>query len=212
MLARGIGDDAVPALEALWKRFFGFGINGPLREQCCALNTLAKVGTSLSRQALVRIIDVPDLFDALLPLALECATEANLALPGQSVTCWLEDSRPAVREGAFVLARNCTPPVPKHELEKGLLDPEGSIRRACLTTMGQFGHEGAKPGLLEELERSPTSEIVTALAGIVDDDIITRLARCAIRHGRLREQIIEELECSGEPRALKLVERLKGLK
>ncbi|MDE0694483.1 MAG: hypothetical protein OXH76_01450 [Boseongicola sp.] len=212
VLARGIGDDAVPALEALWKRFFGFGINGPLREQCCALNTLAKVGTSLSRQALVRIIDVPDLFDALLPLALECATEANLALPGQSVTCWLEDSRPAVREGAFVLARNCTPPVPKHELEKGLLDPEGSIRRACLTTMGQFGHEGAKPGLLEELERSPTSEIVTALAGIVDDDIITRLARCAIRHGRLREQIIEELECSGEPRALKLVERLKGLK
>ncbi|MYA89558.1 MAG: hypothetical protein F4X97_14100 [Boseongicola sp. SB0662_bin_57] len=212
VLERGIGDDAVPALEALWKRFFGFGINGPLREQRCALNALAKVGTPLSRQALARIIDAPDLIDALLPLALECATEANLALSGQSVTCWLGDSRPAVRECAFVLARNCAPPVPKHELEIGLLDPDGSVRRACLTTMGQFGHERAKPGLLEELKKNPTSEVVTALAGIVDDDIITRLGRCAMKRGRLREQIIEELECSGEPKALKLVERLKGLK
>lgn len=212
VLARGIGDDAVPALESLWKKFFGFGVKGPLREQRCALETLAKVGTHLSRQALTRIVDAPDLIDALLPLALECATEANLALPGKSVTCWLEDNRSVVREFAFKLARNCTPPVPKHELEKGLMDPEGTVRRACLTTMGQFGHERAKPGLLEELERNPTSEIVTALAGILDDDIITRLGRCAMKHGRLREQIVEELESSDETRALKLVERLKGLK
>lgn len=212
VLARGIGDDAVPALEALWKRFFGFGISGPLREQRCALNTLAKVGTQSSRQALARIIDSPDLIDVLLPLALDCATEANLALSGQRVTCWLEDSRSAVRACAYVLARNCTPAVPKYELEKGLHDPEGSVRRACLTTMGLFGHEGAKPGLLAELEKGPTSEIVTALAGMVDDDIITRLGRCAMKHARLREQIVEELECSGEPRARKVVERLKGLK
>ncbi|MDE0524747.1 MAG: hypothetical protein OXH79_22660 [Boseongicola sp.] len=212
VLERGIGDNAVPALEALWKRFFGFGINGPLREQRSALETLAKVGTPLSRQAVARIIDARDLTDALLPLALECATEANLALSGQSVTRWLEDGRSDVRESAFVLARNCTPPVPKHELEKGLMDPEGSVRRSCLTTMGQFGNGRAKPGLLEELEKDPTSEIVTALAGLLDDDIITRLGRCAMKHGRLRGQIAEELESSGEPRALKLVARLKGLK
>ena len=212
VLERGIGDNAVPALEALWKRFIGFGINGPLREQRCAVETLAKVGTPLSRQALDRIIRAPDLIDALLPLVLDCAAEANLAVSGQSVTCWLEDGRSEVRESAFVLARNCTPPVPKHKLEIGFMDPEGSVRRACLATMGQFGHGRAKPGLLEELEKDPTSEIVTALAGILDDDIITRLGRCAMKHGRLRGQIVEELECSGEPRALKLVERLKDLK
>ena len=211
VLERGIGDDAVPALESHWKRFFGFGINGPLREQRFALKTLVEVGTPSSRQVLARIINAPDLIDALLPLALECAMEAHLALSGQRVTCWLADSRPEVREFAFVLARNCTPPVSKHELEKGLMDPEGAVRRACLIAMGQFCNERAKPGLLEELEKNPASEIVTALAGILDDDIITRLGRCAMKHGRLREQIIEELESSGESRALKLVERLKGL-
>lgn len=212
VLARGIGDDAVPALESLWKKFFGFGINGPLREQRCALETLAKVGTHLSRQALTRIVDAPDLIDALLPLALECATEANLALSGKSVTRWLEDSRPEVRDFAFILARNCTPPVPRHQLEKGLMDPEGSVRRACLIALGRFGHGTAKPGLLAELEREPTSEIVTALAGILDDDIITLLGRCAKEHERLRDQIIEELESSDEPRAIKLVGGLQGLK
>ncbi len=118
VLKRGIGDYAVPALESIWRRFFGFGVNGPMREQRCALKTLAKIGTSLSRQALVRIIDDPDLFPALLPLVLECATEAILALSGQSVTCWLEDSRPEVRESAMVLARNCSTPVPKLALGK----------------------------------------------------------------------------------------------
>ena len=209
--ARGIDDDAVPALEALWKRFFGFGVNGPLREQRCALNALAKVGTASSRQALARIVVDPDLFDALLPLALKCATEANLALPEESVRHWLEDSRPGVRECAFALARNCSTPVPKHVLETGLVDSDALVRRACLLTMGRFGHDAAKPGLLAELERNPTSEVVTALAGILDGDIVTRLGRCAMTHERLRGQIIEELECSDEPRVARIVERLRGL-
>ena len=212
VLKRGIGDDAVPALEALWRRFFGFGIDGPLREQRCALETLAKSGTSLSRQALVGIVSAPDLFDALLPLALRCATEANLALSGRSVTRWLEDGRPEVRECAFVLARNCSPPVQRHVLEAGLSDPEASVRRACLMTLGQFGHAAAKPGLLEELERRPSGEVVTALSGMLDDDIITRLGRCAREHERLRGQVIEELEGSDDPKALRLVETLRRLK
>ena len=211
VMDRGFGDDAVPALEALWRRFFGFGVDGPMREQRCALNALEKIGTEMSRQALVRIVDAPDLFDALLPLALECATKAHLALPAQSITRWLEDTRPEVRELSFMLARNCSSPVPRHVLEAGLSDSEASVRRACLLTMGRFGHDRAKSGLLAELERNPSSEIVTALAGILDDDIITRLGRCAMKHERLREQIIEELESSAEPRAFKLVNRLKGL-
>ena len=211
VMDRGIGDDAVPALEALWRRFFGFGVDGPLREQRCALNALAKIGTEMSRQALVKIVDAPDLFDAILPLALECATKAHLALPAQSVTRWLEDTRSEVRELSFMLASNCGSPVPKNVLEAGLLDSEASVRRACLLTMGHFGHGAAKSGLLAELERNPSSEIVTALAGILDDDIITRLGRCAMKHEHLREQIVEELESSAEPRALKFVNRLKGL-
>ncbi len=92
------------------------------------------------------------------------------------------------------------------------MDSEASVRRACLITMGQFGHDVAKPGLLGELERDPTSEVVTALAGILDDDIITGLGRCAMKHECLRDQIMEELECNDDTRALKIVETLKGLR
>ncbi len=212
VLDRGLGDDAVPALEALWKRFFGFGVDGPTREQRCALMTLARTGSSLSRQALARIVDAPDLIDSHLPLALQCASDANLALPGQRVARWLEDGRPEVRKCAFALARNCRPRVPGHLLEAGLADPDALVRRACLVTMGHSGDARAKEGLLEELGRSPAAEVVAALACMLDDDIVTCLGRCGLEHACLREQVVEELEGEADPRARRLVERLRSLR
>ena len=34
---------AVPALERVWRRFHGFGVDRPLREQCAVLETLARL-------------------------------------------------------------------------------------------------------------------------------------------------------------------------
>ena len=46
---------AVPALEALWRRFYGFGIEKPLREQLAVVDTLARLGGTDARSALRRI-------------------------------------------------------------------------------------------------------------------------------------------------------------
>ena len=45
---------AVPALEALWRRFSGFGIEKPLREQLAVVDTLARLGGTDARSALTR--------------------------------------------------------------------------------------------------------------------------------------------------------------
>ncbi|MCY4550792.1 MAG: hypothetical protein OXC28_20710 [Defluviicoccus sp.] len=59
---------AVSALEALWRRFHGFGIDRPLREQRAVLGTLTRLDGPESRRALRRIVLSPGL-PAVPPLA-----------------------------------------------------------------------------------------------------------------------------------------------
>ena len=47
---------AVPALEALWRRFAGFGVEKSLREQLAVLETLARLAGTDARSALRVIV------------------------------------------------------------------------------------------------------------------------------------------------------------
>ena len=66
-------DAAVPALEALWQRFAGFGIERPLREQLAVVDTLARLGGTEARAALRRIVLSNALPASLLPAATRAA-------------------------------------------------------------------------------------------------------------------------------------------
>ena len=205
VIARDLGDRAVPALESLWRRFRGYGRTGALPEQRCALDTLARIGTPPARDRLTRIIGTPDLPDALLPLALHAAVTARLVLPLSHIVPWLDHRVPEVRALAFSLARAANPP--ENILETGLSDSDPFVRRAALITLGTLGHTRAKPGLLVELDRNPTGEIVRALATIADADILTRLGRCARRNAALKPFILEELADLDDPRADRIIRR-----
>ena len=199
VLNRDLGDAAVPALDALWHRFRGYGDKGALPEQRGALNTLARIETATARETLTRIVRATHP-DTLLPAVLQAAVTAGLPLPLRQIEPWLDHKLPEVRVCGFALAQKANPPA--YLLEKGLSDPYPSVRRAALISAGLLEHVFAKQGLLQELDRAPNSQVIEALIGILDEDILVLLRRCGEQNEALRPFIIAELKATEDPKAL----------
>ena len=190
---------AVPALETLWRRFSGFGIEKPLREQLAVVDTLARLGGADARAALRRIVLWKGLPASLLPAALQAAASAGLALPAPFVDPLLDHENATVRETAFALAVSAN--VPADRLHASLFDRSAANRRAAAVALGLRGDPRARQPLFDELERSPSTEIIEAVATVWDDDAIVRLGRCARRHPRLAGPVLDALREIGSPRA-----------
>ena len=189
----------VPALEALWRRFSGFGIEKPLREQLAVVDTLARLGGTDARAALRRIVLWKGLPASLLPAALQAAASAGLALPAPFVDPLLDHENAAVRSTAFALAASAN--VPADRLHASLFDRSAANRRAAAVALGLRGDSRARQPLFDELERSPSTEIIEAVATVWDDDAIVRLGRCARRRPRLAGAVLDALREIGSPRA-----------
>jgi len=199
---------AVPALEALWRRFHGYGIRKALPEQRAVLETLARLKTSESRAALCRIVRPRALPDSLLPFALPAAVDAGLALPNTFVHGFLEHDDPAVRGGAFALAPAAR--VPTDRLRIGLSDEVASIQVTVAVALAHRGDAAGKDILLAELARAPSNRIIDALGviGDGDGDVIVPLGRCAKRHAAFAPRIIAILREMEDPKARRLAARL----
>ena len=204
---RGLGDRAVPALEALWRRFKGFGNDRPYPEQTAAIETLAKLGTERARETLSAIVTAPDLPPPLLPAALSAALSVSLRLPAHVLRPMLADADPRIRELAAKLSGFGQRDI--GALAACLGDTQPAVRRAAAIVLGQFGHAAAKAILLNELQRSPNGDIVEALSAIADDDIIVHLGRCAAAHPALAGRIAAELEEMETPRSLTVARRIR---
>ncbi len=191
---------AVPALEALWKRFIGFGPNRPYRQQEAVIGTLARLDGAPSHAALRRIVLSMTLPGSLLPLALQAAVEAQLALPARFVDPLLAHDETTVRRAAFSLALRSG--VAVDLLRVGLRDPADGISRLAAIALGIRGDSEARPTLLRELARSPSSEIIEAVTAVWDDDVIVHLGRCAHRHPHLGRAVHDALHDIATPRAL----------
>lgn len=190
---------AVPALEALWRRFSGFGIEKPLPEQLAVVDTLARLDGAEARSALRRIVLWKGLPASLLPTALQTAVSTGLALPAPFVAPLLEHEDAAVRGAAFALAASAN--VPADRLHACLFARSAADRRAAAVALGLRGDSRARQPLFDELERSPSPEIIEAVAAVWDDDAIVRLGRCARRHPRLAGAVLDALREIGSPRA-----------
>lgn len=190
---------AVPALEALWRRFSGFGVEKPLREQLAVVDALARLGGTDARSALRRIVLWKGLPASLLPAALQVAASAGLALPAPFVDPLLDHKDAAVRGAAFALAASAN--VPAARLHASLFDRSAADRRAAAVALGLRGDSRARQPLLDELARAPSTEIIEAVAAVWDDDAIVRLGRCARRHPRHADAVLDALREIGSPRA-----------
>ena len=136
---------------------------------------------------------------SLLPAALRAAESAGLALPAPFVAPLLDHEDAAVRGAAFALAASAN--VPADRLHACLFARSAADRRAAAIALGLRGDSRARQPLFDELERSPSTEIIEAVAAVWDDDAIVRLGRCARRHPRLAGTVLDALREIGSPRA-----------
>jgi HEAT repeat protein len=204
---RNLDDKAVPALLSLWNRYKGFGLVQPLLEQRLALQTLLAINTSDAKDTLYKIITEPNVPDSLLPTVLETAIGFKLKLTLRQIMPWLKHEMPIIRALAFSLMQYANPPL--DVLEIGLSDPEASVRKSALITMGNLGHEDAREGLMAEFGKNPTGQTAKALFAVADDDVITRLGRYAIENQKLRKLIANELNYMDNPKATKIAKRIQ---
>jgi len=201
-------ETAVPALEVLWRRFAGFGIERPLREQLAVVDTLARLGGTEAHAALRRIVLSNALPASLLPAALRAAAQAGLALPAGFVGPLLDHGDIAIREAAFALAARAN--VPAHRLREGLSDRSAANRRAAAVALGLRGDAGARQPLYDELARLPSMEVIEAITAIWDDDAIVHLGRCARRNPQLAGAVLDALRDIGSPRAETVASNLES--
>ena len=199
---------AVPALEALWRRFHGFGIERPLHEQRAVLKTLARLGGPAARAALRRIVLRSDLPASLLPAGLRSAADAGLRLPAGFVAGFLGHDDPVVRGAAFELAGGANVPAPR--LREGLSDRMAAIRRAAAVALAQRGDASGLGVLIAGLGDTPSAGIVEALGGLGGDEAIVALGRCAMRHRAFAPGIVALLREMDDVRAGRLAERLEA--
>ena len=199
---------AVPALERLWGRFRGFGIDQPLREQRAVLETLARLGSPDARAALRRLVLSAGLPASLHPAALRAAADAGLGLPASFVAGFLGHTDAAVRRAAFDLAAGAR--VPASRLREGLSDPDAPIRRTAAVALANQGDDAGREVLLAELVDAPSTAIVEALGALGGDEAIVALGRCAIRHSALAPGVIAVLREMSDARADRLATRLEA--
>ena len=190
---------AVPALDALWRRFAGFGVEKPLREQLAVLDTLARLAGTDACSALRAIVLSKGLPASLLPAASQASALAGLALPAAFVGPLLDHEDAAVRGSAFVLAARTN--VPAERLRDGLFDRSAANRRAAAIALGLRGDTSARRPLYDELARYPSTEVIEAITAVWDDDAIVHLGRCARRHPRLAGAVVDALHDIASPRA-----------
>ena len=192
-------EPAVPALEALWRRFAGFGVEKPLPEQFAVLETLGRLEGADSRSTLRGIVLSKGLPASLLPAALQAAATAGLALPATFVGPLLDHEDALVREAGFVLAARTD--VRADRLREGLFGRSAANRRAAAVALGLRGDVSARQPLYDELARFPSKEVIDAITAVWDDDAIVHLGRCARRHPLLADAVLDALRDIGSARA-----------
>lgn len=198
---------AVPALETLWQRFTGFGPNNPHRQQLAVIDTLARLDGARSHAALRRIVLSRTLPGSLLPVVLQAAIEARLALPARFVEPLLAHDETTVRQAAFSLA--LLSGVAVDRLREGLHDPVDGIRRLAAVALGLRGDDQARQPLIRELSHTPSTDVVEAVTAVWDDDVIVHLGRCGRRHPHLAGAVLDALHDIGTARALTVADNLK---
>ena len=201
-------DAAVPALEALWRRFAGFGIEKPLAEQRAVVDTLARLRCADAHSALRRIVLSRALPASQLPAALQAAALARLALPAAFVGSFLTHADAALRGAAFALTARSN--VAADRLREGLLDPSAENRRLATIALGLRGDPSARQPLYDELMRLPSADIIEAITAVWDEDAIVHLGRCARRHPRLVGAVLDALREIGTSRAETVARRLES--
>jgi hypothetical protein len=199
---------AIPALEALCRRFKGFGLHHPIPEQVAVLTALAAIGSREAASAVARIIVDGVVQGPGLASAVASAAKLRASLPAETMLALLRHAEPAIRADACRCA--CPEPRVIAVLVDLLGDLTAAVASAAACALGNMGRIEARPLLLYLLSENPTEAVIVASAGIADADAIVQLGRIARVRPDLAAAAITALNDIDDPRAAAIVAATQG--
>ncbi len=198
---------AVPALEALCRRFSGFGLDREITEQVAALSGLASLGGAAAGDSVTRLIVSGAVRGPGLRVALDVASGLTCRLPPDLVAAFLRVDAPSVREAACRCARGGAAAIAA--LVELLLDLHPTVVHAAALALGRLGRDEGRAVLRQLLGTAPSAEVVHALAGIAEEDDWVRLGQTAVRVPDLAAVVLTVLEESEEARAVAVADGVR---
>lgn len=199
---------AVPALEALCRRFRGFGLHRAVPEQISALHALAALGGTDAVAAVRRLIATAVVQGPGLREAVSAAASLRCRLPDDAAVSLLRHADPEVRGPACRCAPNTGRVV---DLLLELLgDLHEPVATAAACALGRIGRAEARPVLLQLLRRAPCAEVIEAVTRFADEEVVVLLGRIARSHTTLREAALAALEDIDTPRSAAVLGGIKA--
>ncbi len=190
---------AIPALEALCRRFQGFGLNRPIPEQTAALAALAAIGGLAAAAAAARLIVERIVQGPGLAAALAAAARLGVGLPGEVVARLLREAAPEIRAGACGCARPSPAVIPL--LVDLLADADRGVAREATLALGRIGRPEARPALKRLLREAPSPAVIEAAIAVADEECLVILGRLARTRPELAEAALDALDGADSPRA-----------
>jgi HEAT repeat protein len=199
---------AIPVLQALCRRFAGFGADRIVPEQAAAIEALVMIGGSDAAQTLVRLIAKRIVQGPCLQQAVAAAAWVGAKFPVGTVAELLRHDDPQVRAAACRSTRAWPEAVlPLRDL---LDDLHAEVRKAAACALGRMGRTEVRALLVGYLREEPSVELVDAIAPIADDECVILLGRVARTEPRLSEAALDALLSIGHPRAEKIAAAVGG--
>jgi hypothetical protein len=199
---------AIPALEALCRRFAGFGVDHMVPEQSAALRTLAVIGSRDAAQAVSLLIVRGVVQGPALGLAVAVAAQLHATLPADILRSFLRHADPDIRANACRCARR------QPELIAVMIDLLDDLNQAVASSaacaLGQMGRIEARPTLASLLREEPSEEVFDAVSSVADEECIVLLGRIARSTSALSDAAISTLESIDDPRASAIAIAIRG--
>ena len=194
---------AVPAFEALCRRFKGFGLQHAVPEQMAAVRAIAAIGGGDATQAVTRIIVDQVVQGPGLAAAINAAADLRCLLPAAASLPLLRHADPAVRADAARCAR------PGTEVVAVLIDLLGDLHDAVAVAaacaLGRMGRVEARQVLMRQLRARPSAEVIDAISCVADEDGIVVLGRIVRSRLDLAADALRALEDIDDERAVAIV-------
>lgn len=199
---------AIPGLEALCRRFKGFGLEHPVPEQLAALRGLSAIGgpeaaAALSQMLADSVVQGPGVRDAV-----AAAAQLKCRLPVSVSLALLRHCEAEVRAAACRCAR------PHRDVIALLVDLLDDLNRpvavAAACALGRAGSAEGRPLLTRLLRMQPNEEVIDAVWPVADEECVVQLGRIARTNPMLSAAAITALESTEDPRAQAIAARLRG--
>jgi hypothetical protein len=199
---------AVSSLEALCRRFKGFGLSHAVPEQVAALRGLAAIGGLAARAAVTRLIEQKSVQGPGLAIAIHAAASLGCRLLPETVLLLLRDPDPSIRAASAA----CAPPQPSviAMLADQLHDLNADVMLAAAMALGRMGQSVARPALLRLLREAPSADLIDAVAAIADETCIVTLRRIASARPELAACVLAALDDIDDPRATAVAAAMRG--